>query len=100
MSIAHVHPDAVPAWQDLARLLARLTDAGVQVPCQVDPDPFTSENYRDRAEAAQACRWCPALDTCRRFAESNAESWHVWAGVDLTARTRTIKTERTPNDQL
>lgn len=70
----------------LLRQLAARDAVGRPVPCRVDPEPFTSENYRQRAEAAQACGACPLLNPCREYAQAQDERWHVWAGVDRRPR--------------
>ena len=72
------------ALDDLAR-------RGRTTPCQIDPDPFTSDDPTERREAAQACAGCPILDACRTTAEAMREPFHVWAGADRTPTTRRNK---------
>lgn len=83
-----VRPEALPAWHALGGTLNRLRSERRPVPCWSDPQPFTSEDRHDRAEAATACTRCPALAACRLFAETNPEPAHVWAGEDRTPSTR------------
>ncbi|MDI6912209.1 WhiB family transcriptional regulator [Nocardioides sp.] len=71
-------------WFALARALDDLADRGRLTPCQRDPAPFHSELRADRAEAAAACRACPARLACAVFALANDEPAGVWGGVDLT----------------
>lgn len=54
------------------------------LPCQREPDLFTSDSPEERAQAALACRMCPALTACHALAEANQETWHVWGGIDRT----------------
>ncbi len=75
-------PDAVPAWLALSEVLAALPRP---TPCQVDPAPFRSDHVAERREAAHACRACPALEECGRYADAARETWLVWAGRDRTA---------------
>lgn len=82
-------PDAQATWLALGGTLAALAEVGCATPCQVDPHPFTSDHPAERREAAIACvSACPALSACRRFAEAQGETWHVWAGEDRTSTTR------------
>lgn len=53
-------------------------------PCQREPDQFTSDDRRERAQAALACRMCHRLAACHEAAETNNETWHVWGGIDRT----------------
>lgn len=73
---------ATPAWHQLGGALTALADEGRSTPCQSDPAPFTSEDYRERAEAVTACRSCPVAMPCQRFAELNGERFGVWGGRD------------------
>lgn len=98
-----VKPTAMAEWVILLSALTSTQERGGSAPCLRDPGPFTSDNYRERAEAAAACAGCPALSECRAYADSQAETWHVWAGTDRTPTTRTAavldstpSTERNP----
>lgn len=82
-------------WLTLLDAIASTTDRGGSTPCLNDPEPFTSGSWQQRAEAAAACSHCPILSACRDYAEAQAESWHVWAGVDRTPRQRTTAKETT-----
>lgn len=80
-------PDAAAVIAVRSELLAQLqaaADRGRSTPCWVDPAPFTSELPAERHQAAAACRACPVLVECARFALVNEETHWVWAGVDLT----------------
>lgn len=72
----------------LQHILDQIADAGRSTPCQVDPDPFTSDDPEERQQAAQACAGCPALDACRHYAQTAEEPFHVWGGIDLTELAR------------
>ena len=63
-----------------------LADHGRRTPCQLDPDRWTSEDYRTRAEAAHDCHPCPVLALCAVAGDS--EPAHVWGGSDRTPTTR------------
>lgn len=58
--------------------------SGVRTPCDVDPEPFVSENRHERLEAESACRACPVMDLCSSYADAAGERWHVWGGQDRT----------------
>lgn len=81
-----VRPRAVPAWHALGGALAGLEAEGRTPFCVTDPAPFTSDDYRERREAATACAACPVVAACQRFATDNAEPAHVWGGIDRTRR--------------
>jgi hypothetical protein len=83
-----VKPGALDAWVALLACLLSLTDRGQSTPCLRDPGPFTSDDRHERAEAAVSCSYCPVLTHCRAYADAQAETWHVWAGVDRTPTTR------------
>lgn len=72
--------------ESLNRALLDLADTGRRTPCQLDPDRWTSEDYRTRAEAAADCQPCPALAACD--AVGACEGFHVWGAVDRTPTTR------------
>jgi hypothetical protein len=91
MTALIVKPEALAAWHALCGTLADLNDQGRATYCATDPAPFTSEDYHERREAAEACAACPAIAACRRFADENAEPAHVWGGVDRTPRTYSRK---------
>ena len=74
------------AHEALTRALLDLADVGLRTPCQLDPDPFTSEDWRERAEAAEQCHPCPALIACG--AVGATEPAHVWGGTDRTTTPR------------
>lgn len=82
-----VKPNAEAPMLALLTGLRDLNDDGRRTPCEVDPDPFTSENKGDRAEAAEACRHgCPVRLGCLRMAVTNDERAHVWAGHDFNTK--------------
>jgi hypothetical protein len=68
--------------KQLTRALLDLTDTGRSTPCQSDPSLWFSVHAAERAEAAQACAWCPLLTACDTYAATNDERHGVWAGVD------------------
>lgn len=70
----------------LTRALLDLADKGRRTPCQLDPDPFTSDERHERAEAAEQCRPCAVLAVCD--AVGAGEGFHVWGGSDRTPNTR------------
>lgn len=62
-----------------------LAAGGRPPPCLVDPEPFTSDDPRARAEAAAACTTaCRLLELCGLTALMSEQRWHVWGGVDVT----------------
>ena len=75
----------------LADALADLAETGRTTPCQREPDLWTSDDHKERTEAANACQMCPLIDPCRTHAEANAETWHVWGGIDRTKTSRRSK---------
>lgn len=82
-----IKPEAEPLFLALQLAIRDLNDDGRRVPCQVDPDPFTSEDKADRAEAAEACRHgCPVRLGCLRMAVANNEPAHVWGGHDFNTK--------------
>lgn len=79
-----VKADAVGAMTALVLAQRDHADNGQVTACQADPEPFTSDAKEDRAEAAEACMWCPLRAHCLRFAVLNRERHGVWAGHDFT----------------
>ena len=55
-------------------------------PCQLDPGPFTSDDWHERADAAKDCHPCPIRAPCD--AAGADEPAHVWGGTDRTPTTR------------
>lgn len=70
----------------LTRALLDLADTGRRTPCQLDPGPFTTDDWHERAGAAERCRPCPVLAACD--AVGDLERWHVWGGAERTPTTR------------
>lgn len=70
----------------LTRALLDLADDGRRTPCQLDPAPFTSDDWHERTEAAEQCHPCPVLTACD--AAGATERWHLWGGRDRTPTTR------------
>lgn len=67
------------ALDALARALRDATDGGRRVPClDGDGGPWLSEDHELAAEAARACRACPALEPC--LAAGKFERAGVWGG--------------------
>lgn len=83
--------------QSLTRALLDLADNGRRTPCQLDPEPFTSDDRHERGEAAEQCHPCPIRGPCE--AAGADEPAHVWGAVDRTptARKRGASTEDTPD---
>ena len=77
------------ARDQLDAALTALAAAGQPWPCH-DRDEWTSEHASIRAEAAQACRFCPVeLAVCRAAGEAppSRHRWGVWGGTDLDPTT-------------
>lgn len=72
--------------ESLNRALLDLADERRRTPCQLDPGPFTSDDWQERGEAAERCRPCPVLAACD--AVGACEGFHVWGAVDRTPTTR------------
>lgn len=80
-----IHPDAVNAWLALADALDRLTDDGRRPVCESRPDQWSGDATPSaRADAAEACTYCPVMAACRAFAEANHEPQGVFGGRDFT----------------
>lgn len=76
---------ARPAWLALGAASARLAHGGHRPPCARDPRMWdTDADAASRAEAAEACNWCPLIHPCRVYADHAGEVWHVWGGRDRT----------------
>ena len=88
------------AHESLTRALLDLADDGRRTPCQLDPGPFTSDDWHERGEAAEQCHPCPVLAACD--AVGALERWHVWGGAERTPSptraTRPTTTEGTPRE--
>lgn len=75
-------------------------DDGHILPCQADPDLFTSDATglrlkarRDRADKVmRLCGDCPVLVECWEYADAAEERFHVWAGVDRGPKFKRAKT--------
>lgn len=65
----------------LVRAVARALDRGARVPC-LGRDEWTSDDYRDRREAATACAPCPVLAQCDDTATTHRPLYGVYAGRD------------------
>lgn len=84
-----IRAEAEPLYLALQLSIRDRNDDGRRTPCQTDPDPFTSDDREDRAEAAEACRrGCPVLELCGRYADAQGERWGVLGGVDRTPNPR------------
>lgn len=84
--MTHPRTDVATAWLHLLDRVQALADENRATPCRIDPEPFTSDNHLDRAEAALACQPCPLRIQCGRYALANREPVGVWGGHDLTGR--------------
>lgn len=74
------------AHEALRHALDALAASGEVLACQLpDRAPlWISERASDRAEAAEACHGCPALDACA--AVGRREPFGVWGGRDSTQK--------------
>lgn len=70
--------------------------SGEHVPCRVPEHApaWLSDRHEDRAEAAQACEGCPALDACAEVGRH--EPFGVWGGRDVTQRPGKARTPPKP----
>ncbi|WP_395659145.1 WhiB family transcriptional regulator [Nocardioides sp.] len=68
------------------------------MPCLSDPQSFTADKAKDRATAVRACRRCPAIEQCGRFADLNRERFYVWGGRDRGPRYEWHRFRDTPGD--
>lgn len=64
-------------------------------PCQGRPE-WTAESPEDRHAAAQTCLTeCSARSACARAAlDLPVATWGVWAGVDLSLHTGSVRTRQ------
>ena len=85
MTHHHIPEAALPAWRTLSALLTEQTP-----PCAVAPDLWFSDDADSRADAAQACEYCPTRIhiACAEYANTAREQHGVWAGHDRTRRQR------------
>lgn len=80
--------DALSAWAALGDALDRLADDGRAPVCASRPDQWSSDARPSaRADAAEACRYCPIRSACDAFATTNFETHGVWGGTDRTRTT-------------
>jgi transcription factor WhiB len=70
----------------LVKALVDLAAAGLRTHCSDvgTGGLWLSESEDDRREAIKLCRGCPAFDPCGEAAESNRETFGVWASEDFT----------------
>lgn len=81
-SYLHLKPKAVQPYQTLIRAVRGAT---LPVPCQSDPDKWTSwdrdgEKIPTDDEAMRMCLGCPVLNLCRDFAEKENPAIGVHGG--------------------
>lgn len=73
------------------RLTARLEDlqqGRARIPCRgPGSNAWISDKAADLADAARACRPCPAIDQCRAYALAHAETTGAWGGTTPAERT-------------
>ncbi len=82
-----IKPAAMPAWLSLTHALGELANDHRRPVCESSPDDWSPDApLAVRADAAEACGWCPAMGPCGRFADTNQERHGVWAAVDRGAR--------------
>lgn len=87
-ALVGIRPEAWRAWLTLGDSLRLMEEQGRQPVCAARPDDWHDARPNVRAEAAEACTWCPALDACRAFATANGERHGVYGGHDFTRPTR------------
>lgn len=81
--------DALPAWLALSTALERLADEGRVPVCAQRPEQWSSDAKRTaRADAAEACGYCPVLHPCAAYADAAGEQHGVWGSVDRTPLAR------------
>ncbi|MDQ2852637.1 WhiB family transcriptional regulator [Dermatophilaceae bacterium Sec6.4] len=71
-----ISPEATDARQRLNTALRAVRLADRQVPCEINPDLWTSNNRADREAAAFRCLACPVREECS--AASSFERVGVW----------------------
>jgi WhiB family redox-sensing transcriptional regulator len=54
--------------------------AGIELPCQSDPEVFFAEKPEDVWRARALCRQCPVRPACLAGALERGEPWGVWGG--------------------
>lgn len=92
LGVFGIRPEAVRAWLTLGAVLDHMDTQGQTPVCTANPDDWSADARPDvRAEAAQACAWCPAQAACHAFATANAERYGVYGGRDFTHTTKTKK---------
>jgi Transcription factor WhiB len=76
------------AAETLTNALTEMVDHNQRPPCAGHADQWTSDNRRQRANAARACQSCPLLTPCGQYADAIKARHGVWAGIDRTPRPR------------
>lgn len=71
-----ISAEAADARQRLNLALRAVRYADEQVPCEINPNLWTSNNRADREAAAFRCRSCPVRDECA--SASSFERVGVW----------------------
>src|SRR5436190_1382966 len=79
-----IRPEAVRAWLTLGDALLRMEHQGRRPVCATRPEDWHDARPDVRAEAADACTWCPARAACHAFATANGERHGVYGGHDFT----------------
>lgn len=54
--------------------------AGIELPCQSDPEVFFAEKPEHVWQARALCSQCPVRSACLAGALERAEPWGVWGG--------------------
>jgi WhiB family redox-sensing transcriptional regulator len=54
--------------------------AGIELPCQSDPEVFFAEKPEDVWRARALCQQCPVRSACLAGARERGEPWGVWGG--------------------
>ncbi|MGI3198478.1 WhiB family transcriptional regulator [Streptomyces sp. GTA36] len=66
--------------------LATLTARTPGLPCRLQPEPFFSDDSRERAAAVRLCRDCPLRVPCAAYALEERVSHGVWGGTTEAER--------------
>lgn len=76
------------AVDDMTACLLVLVEHEQRPPCAHSSDAWMSDDHRQRAAAAHACRDCLLINVCDAYAREIKATHGVWGGRDLTKATR------------
>ncbi len=80
--------ELMTAAEELTQAVQELVLDGDVIPCGPEPAPWYADHPVMRAEAAQRCIGCPALNLCASVADEAGERWGVWGGRDHQVRSQ------------